>query len=69
MVEAKPVTEGLIELNQDDAADKEFEELKAAAAKLPKRTQEELDLEMEEWAAHPLNCKELTPELLAKPEF
>ena len=39
------------------------------ADNMPKRTQEEIDKDMEEWAQHPLNCSELTPEMLEKPEF
>ena len=36
---------------------------------MPQRTPEEVEADMEEWLAHPLNCKELTPEMMERPEF
>lgn len=33
------------------------------------RTQEDRDNDMEEFLAHPLNCKEITPEILQRPEY
>ena len=59
MVEANP--SGLIPVSQDDITDEEIARLAAA---MPKRTQEEIDADLEEWMNHPLNCKELTPEML-----
>ena len=35
----------------------------------PKLTPEEEEAELEEWVNHPLNCKELTPAMLERPEF
>lgn len=51
---------------KDDITDEQFE---ALAASFPKRTQEEADADLEEFMKHPLNCKELTPEILAQPEY
>ena len=48
-------------VSQDDITDEDIERLKAS---LPARTQEEKDADLGEWMAHPLNCKELTPEML-----
>lgn len=53
--------------SSDDDAD--FEALKAAAANMPKRTDEEVEAELDEWLKHPLNCKEVTPEMLEMPEY
>ena len=50
----------------DDITDEEFERMKAA---MPQRTDEEREADLEEWMNHPLNCKELTPEMLERPEF
>lgn len=35
----------------------------------PQRSQEEIDEDVEFFVNHPINCRELTPEMLAKPEF
>ena len=35
----------------------------------PKRTQAEIDEDVEYFITHPFNCRELTPEMLEKPEF
>jgi hypothetical protein len=35
----------------------------------PKRSQEEIDQDIEYFVSHPLNARELTPELLQMPEF
>ena len=51
---------------KDDITDEQFE---ALAASFPKRTQEEADADLEEFMKHPLNCKELTPDILAQPEY
>ena len=32
-------------------------------------SKEEQEADLEEWINHPLNCKELTPEMLERPEF
>ena len=39
------------------------------AAALPERTEEEIEADWEEWLNHPLNCKELTPDMLEREEF
>jgi hypothetical protein len=54
----------LFEIEQGDDA---F--FNAIAAKFPKRTPEEYERDMVEWLNHPLNCREITPEMLQKPEF
>ena len=36
---------------------------------LPERTEEEVEADWEEWLQHPLNCKELTPEMMEREEF
>ena len=38
-------------------------------ASMPKRSEEEIEAELEEFLNHPLNCKELTPDMLERPEF
>lgn len=50
----------------DDITDEEFARMQA---NMPKRTPEEVEADLEEWLAHPLNCKELTPEMMERPEF
>ena len=45
-------------------AQEEDEYFAEMVANMPKRTQAEVDAEMDEWFNHPLNCKELTPEIL-----
>ena len=50
----------------DDLTDDQFE---AMCAQLPKMTTEEQERDMEEWVNHPLNCKEVTPEMLEQPEY
>ena len=62
MVEAN--TQEMFEIEQCD--DAFFEAMKA---KFPERTQEEFDKDMDEWQKHPLNCKEVTPEMLKLPAF
>lgn len=68
MVEANnnpvPVVPEDADLN--DLTDEQFEAMRAS---FPKLTPEEEEKEMEEWINHPLNCKELTPEMLDRPEF
>lgn len=54
----------MVEIEQ--LTDEEYAKMKAA---LPKRTQEEQDRDLEEWMAHPLNCKEPTAAMLERPEF
>lgn len=63
MVELKGDQE-VWEIDQED--DAFFE---AMAAKFPKRTDAEVEKELEEWARHPLNCKEITPKMLQQPEW
>ena len=53
-------------LADEDITDAEIE---ALIAMRPKRSEEELKDEMEEWLKHPLNCRELTPQMLERPEF
>ena len=53
-------------LDFDSMTDDQFE---AHCAKLPKMTAEEQEADMQEWINHPLNVKELTPEMLERPEF
>lgn len=36
---------------------------------MPKMTPEEEEADMEEWVNHPLNCREVTPEMLERPEY
>lgn len=50
----------------EDMTDEQFE---ALAANFPKRTAEEAEADLQEFLKHPLNCRELTPEILALPEF
>lgn len=50
----------------DDITDEQFEAMVAAQ---PKRTQEEVEADCEEFLNHPLNCKELTAKDLERPEF
>lgn len=50
----------------DHMTDEEFE---ALMAKRPKRSQEEVEKDVEEFLNHPLNVKELTPEMMQRPEF
>ena len=50
----------------DNMTDDQFE---ALCAKLPKMTPEEQEADMEEWVNHPLNCQEVTPEMLERPEY
>lgn len=38
-------------------------------AQVPKMTPEEQEADMEEWVNHPLNCREITPEMLERPEW
>ncbi len=38
-------------------------------ANQPKRTREEAEAEVEAFLSHPLNCRDLTPEALQRPEF
>lgn len=45
------------------------EQFEALAAQFPKRTPEEAEADLQEFLNHPLNCKALTPEILAQPEF
>ena len=54
------------ELNEDELTDLEYQRM---AASLPERTEEELEADWEDWLNHPLNCKELTPEMLEREEF
>ena len=65
MVEANPQP-FTADMDLEDMTDDQFE---ALAAQLPKMTPEEQEADMEEWINHPLNCKELTPEMLERPEF
>ncbi len=54
------------DLDLDDMTDDQFE---AWAKAQPKMTEEEQAEAMEEWVNHPLNCRELTPEMLERPEY
>lgn len=45
------------------------EQFEALAANFPKRTPEEAEADLQEFLKHPLNCKQLTPDILAQPEF
>ena len=65
MVEANPPTPSA-HTDMDDLTDEQFE---AMCATLPKLTPEEQEADMEEWVNHPLNCKEVTPEMLERPEY
>jgi len=53
---------------KEEEEDKYFEEMLAAFQKIP-RTDKEVDDDIEFFTNHPLNCKELTAEMLDKPEF
>ena len=67
MVEASgPTISAIPEGDLNDLTDDQFE---AMCANLPKMTTEEQEQEMEEWVNHPLNCKEVTPEMLELPEY
>lgn len=56
-------TEDELEAMDDD----EFEAY--VAAHRSERTQAEIDEDLESFLKHPMNCKELTPEMLNMPEF
>lgn len=51
---------------EDDITDEQFEAMIAAQ---PKRSQAEVEADVEEFLTHPLNCKELTAKDLERPEF
>ena len=65
MVEANPRQENLPP-PEDDITDAEFE---AMAANMPKMTPEEQERDLEDFLAHPLNCKEITPAMLENENF
>lgn len=65
MVEANPAQQEQ-QLDPDQMTDDQFE---ALCAQLPKMTPEEMEKDMEEWVNHPLNCREITPEMLERPEY
>jgi hypothetical protein len=69
MVEANPPIEDGQGFGIKDLADMTDDQFEAMAAKLPKMTPEEQEADMQEWINHPLNCKEITPEMLERPEF
>ena len=52
--------------DDDELTDEQFA---AMCAAVPKMTEEEKEADMEEWLNHPLNCKEVTPEMLERPEY
>jgi len=54
------------QLDLEDMTDDQFGAFRKS---FPKLTPEEEEKEMEEWINHPLNCKELTPQMLERPEF
>ena len=58
---------GIIEPPDDEEISDELYAKMCAA--LPKRTDEEVEADLEEFMNHPLNCKEITPEALERPEF
>lgn len=66
MVEANMPLPSNTDGDLNDLTDEQFE---AMAKSIPKLTPEEEAAELEEWVNHPLNCKELTPEMLERPEF
>ena len=71
MVEANPAAPQMApqngaELDIDDMDDDQFE---ALCRQMPKLSPEEQEKEMEEWKNHPLNCKELTPDMWERPEY
>ena len=65
MVEANP-SENIAPPQDDDITDAEFE---AMVANMPKMTQEEQERDLEDFINHPLNCRELTPEMLQNENF
>jgi hypothetical protein len=50
----------------DNLTDEQFEEL---CAKMPKRSEEEVQADLNEFLAHPLNCAKVTPTMLDSPEY
>ena len=66
MVEANNAAGGVGDINIEDMSNDEFE---ALCRKLPKMTPEEQQESMDEWVNRPLNCKEITPEMLERPEY
>ena len=65
MVEAIP-SENIAPPQDDDITDAEFE---AMVANMPKMTKEEQERDLEDFINHPLNCRELTPEMLQNENF
>lgn len=54
------------DLDIENMTDDQFE---AMARRMPKMSEEEQAAAMDEWTNHPLNCREITPEMLERPEF
>ena len=50
----------------DNMTDEQFDEL---CAKMPKRTPDEVEADLNEFIHHPLNCGKVTPEMLQTPEY
>jgi hypothetical protein len=46
-----------------------FEQMTDESVVRPKRSDEEIEADVEYFINHPLNAKELTPEMLDRPEF
>ena len=61
MVEAHPVTGENLPAPENEITDAEFE---AMAEAMPKMTPEEQEKDLEDFINHPLNCREITPEML-----
>lgn len=58
--------EALRKMDAEDMTDDQFE---AMCAQMPQMTEEEKEKDLDEWFNHPLNCKEVTPEMMTRPEF
>ncbi len=54
------------DMDYEDMTDEQFEAFKRS---MPKMTEEEQAEALEEWRNHPLNAKEITPEMLERPEY
>ena len=52
--------------DMENLTDEQFE---ALVEQMPKRSQEEAERDLEEFVKHPLNCSEVTPEMLEQPEY
>ena len=60
------MVENLASQLKDEMTDEQFE---ALISNMPKRSREEAEAEVEDFLNHPLHVKEVTPEMMQRPEF